>query len=251
MGSVSVSKMIVQKKTQEKNSKKKVTYGGVRTIIVLPMTQTLTHHAIRMFFLTHTLHPSYILPSFSIFFLLSYMNVVLSAIALSSLSSIVGTITTVTSNVYSLINFMKLNKYLHDTDITNLIDRSDIVQTIKLLKTFINEIIDNELPMSVSQSIRNVKDTILSIENEINKIKDKMKHNNKSYVMIHRKHDFKVELNRFEVLIHQLENRKNNLYRLIEIHNIKLLNVQLQPDDFDIIDDFEFDIIQIKEIHHK
>jgi hypothetical protein len=104
--------------------------------------------------------------------------------------------------------------------------------------------------MSVSQSIRNVKDTILSIENEINKIKNKMKHN-KSYTFIHRKHDFKVELNRFEVLIYQLENRKNNLYRLIEIHQIKLLNVQLQPDDFDIIDDFEFDIIQIKEIHHK
>jgi hypothetical protein len=36
MGSVSVSKMIVKKKTQEKNSKKKVTKWGVRTIIVLP-----------------------------------------------------------------------------------------------------------------------------------------------------------------------------------------------------------------------
>jgi len=155
------------------------------------------------------------------------METVIGTIGVATIGSIVGSITTVSSSIYSLVSNIKVSKYIHNNDIVRILAKTDVVATIKLLQAVMMEIPENNInKLSVVLSLKNVHDVIEQIENELKNLHNKIEYNRNLYIMSNwRSYDFKDNLETIEQLISVLDRRKDNLFKVLEtFKNIEIKN---------------------------
>jgi len=155
------------------------------------------------------------------------METVIGTIGVATIGSIVVSITTVSSSIYSLVSNIKVSKYIHNNDIVRILAKTDVVATIKLLQAVMMEIPENNInKLSVVLSLKNVHDVIEQIENELKNLHNKIEYNRNLYIMSNwRSYDFKDNLETIEQLISVLDRRKDNLFKVLEtFKNIEIKN---------------------------
>ena len=157
------------------------------------------------------------------------MEAVIGTIGVVTMGSIVGSITTVSSSIYSLVTNIKLNKHIHNEDIIKILTKTDVVTTIKLLQAVMYEIPENHInSISVVISLKNVHEIIEQIENELKDLHTKLEYNRSLYLMSNwRSYDFKDNLEKIEELICILDRRKDNLFKILEtFKNLEIKNTE-------------------------
>lgn len=174
------------------------------------------------------------------------MNVVIGALSLGTFSTVINSISTLSLNIYTLTTNIKLSKNIYHMDIKEILMKTDLGATIKLLQTIIIDIPlyynDNE---SVIIALKNMQEIISYIEKSLININSKIEYNNSIYLMKNfRSHDFKNEIKELEIYISILEKRRDNLFKTLElfkntikndIPNQKLLTIaHLDNDRIDI-----------------
>jgi hypothetical protein len=155
------------------------------------------------------------------------MEAVIGTIGVVTMGSIVGSITTVSSSIYTLVSNIRVNKHIHNSDIVKILTKTDVVATIKLLQAVMMEIPENYINcLSVITSLKNVYDIIEQIENELKDLNNKVDYNRNLYIMSNwRSYDFKDNLEKIEQLICILDRRKDNLFKVLEaFKNIEIKN---------------------------
>lgn len=157
------------------------------------------------------------------------MEAVIGTIGVVTMGSIVGSITTVSSSIYTLVTNIKVNKHIHNEDIIRVLTKTDVVTTIKLLQAVMSEIPENHInSISVVISLKNVHEIIEQIENELKDLNLKLEYNRTLYIMSNwRSYDFKDNLGRIEDLIAILDRRKDNLFKVLEtFKNLEIKNTE-------------------------
>ena len=112
------------------------------------------------------------------------MNVIVGALSLGTISSVINSISTMSMNIYSLSTNIKLSKNIYHKDVRDMLIKTDLAATIKLLQNIIIDIPqyydDNS---SVIIALKNVQEIIIEIEKELRMINQKMQYNNNIYLM--------------------------------------------------------------------
>jgi hypothetical protein len=154
------------------------------------------------------------------------METVLSAISISAATtaatSVINSITTLSTNIYTLVSHIKLSKNIHQTEIINILNKTDIEATIKLLHAFILEI-----PTCCNNShfiviaLTNVNNIIQSIEDELVDIKNKISYNNSLQIMTSvRSFDCTPNLENIQLKINILDRRCDYLFKTLSVFKI-------------------------------
>ena len=147
------------------------------------------------------------------------MSVFVGALSLGAVTSVINSISTLSINIYSLAANIKLNKNVYQQDITDVLCRTDLEATIKLLQSIIIEIPQyyND-SMSIVIALKNMQEIIAEVESELKCIHDKLVYNNTIYLMKNwRSYDFKPELRKLENNIAVMEKRRDNLFKTLEV----------------------------------
>jgi len=146
------------------------------------------------------------------------METVIGTIGVVTIGSIVSSITTVSSNIYSLVLNIKVSKHIHNNDIVNILTKTDVVTTIKLLQAVMTEIPEHNINcLSIVMSLKYVQDIIEKIDNELKDLHEKIEYNKNLYFMTNwRSHDLKDNLDSLEQLIVILDRRKDNLFKVLD-----------------------------------
>ena len=138
-------------------------------------------------------------------------NIIVSTVGITP---IINSITLLSSNIFGLLANIKLTKNVHYEEIMNVLNKSDIEATINLLQHIINDI--SLLPEKdyfsnnnfILIALQHVKDSISSIETELNEIKERITYNSTLYVMTNmRSYDLLPNLQRIETKITVLDRR--------------------------------------------
>jgi hypothetical protein len=157
------------------------------------------------------------------------METVITTIGVATMGSIVGSITTVSSSIYTIVSNIKVSKHIHNNEIIKMLNKTDVVATIKLLQAVMSEIPENHInSLSVVISLKNVHDVIEDIENELRDLHTKIEYNRNLYLMSNwRSYDFKDNLEKIEQLISILDRRKDNLFKILQTFtNIEIQNTE-------------------------
>jgi hypothetical protein len=167
------------------------------------------------------------------------------------LGSIVYSVATVSSSIFTLANSIKVNKHLHDKDINNILVNSDIINTIKLLQAVISEIPEYYInSISVVMALKNVQEIIESIEDELKDIHTKTNYNQNLYLMSNwRSYDYKDNLESINNKIKILDRRKDNLFKILEVFkNLDIKNTEDNKNKIkEYLDNYEInEFIKIK-----
>jgi exonuclease VII small subunit len=154
------------------------------------------------------------------------MNVVIGALSFGTLTTVINSISTLSLNIYTLTTNIKLSKNIYHTDIKEILMKTDLGATIKLLQTIIIDIPlyynDNE---SVFIALKNMQEIISNIEKSLRDINSKIEYNNRIYLMKNfRSYDFKSELRKLETLVNILEKRRDNLFKTLELFKNTIKN---------------------------
>jgi hypothetical protein len=147
------------------------------------------------------------------------MSVFIGALSLGAISNIINSISTLSLNIYSLTTNIQLSKNIYHQEIKNILIKTDLEATIKLLHTIIVEIPqyynDNE---SVIIALQNMQEIIGHIEQILFGINTKIGYNNNIYIMRNiRSYNFKNDLNDLENFVAVLEKRRDNLFKTLEL----------------------------------
>lgn len=171
------------------------------------------------------------------------MQAVIGTIGMVTATSVVNSITTLSSNIFTLVGHIKLSKDLHQNDIIKILNKTDIEATIKLLHAIIVEIPEyyNNC-YSVVIALKDVQDIISSIENELIEIKNKIHYNSQIYFMSGwRSYDCKDNLDSIEIKVEVLDRRRDNLFKILEVFkNINFQN-NISPEKKEIINKLKKD----------
>ena len=153
------------------------------------------------------------------------METVISTLGVITVSSIINSITTLSTNVYTLIKNIKVSKNIHNSDIIKLLTKTDVASTIDLLHSVIKEIPEYYInSQSVMMVLKNVNEIIESIEIELKDIHTKIIYNEQLYVMTNwRSYSCKENLDSIELKINILDKRRDNLFKILEV--FKNLNI--------------------------
>jgi hypothetical protein len=154
------------------------------------------------------------------------MNVIVGALSLGTISTVINSISTMSMNIYSLSTNIKLSKNIYHKDVRDMLIKTDLAATIKLLQNIIIDIPqyydDNS---SVIIALKNVQEIIIEIEKELRMINQKMHYNNNIYLMKNfRSYDFKNELGSLETYINVLEKRRDNLFKTLDLFKNTIKN---------------------------
>lgn len=147
------------------------------------------------------------------------MQAAIGVLSLGTISTLINSISSLSMNIYSLSSSIKLSKNTYHAEIINLLIRTDLETTIKLLDSIITEIPHfYNSSMSILISLKNVQEIIIQIELLLKQIHDKMNYNNNIYLLKNlRSYSFCDELKNLEILIEVLEKRKDNLFKTLEV----------------------------------
>ena len=179
------------------------------------------------------------------------MEAVIGTIGIVTIGSIVNSVATVSSSIYSLANSIKVSKHLHDKDINNILVNSDIINTIKLLQAVISEIPEYYInSISVVMALKNVQEIIESIEDELKDIHTKTNYNQNLYLMSNwRSYDYKDNLESIDNKIKILDKRRDNLFKILEVFkNLDIKNTEDNKNKIkEYLDNYEInEFIKIK-----
>ena len=173
-----------------------------------------------------------------------FSNIIGLSSTTSIVSSLINSITTISKNVYNLID---LSKNTHTSELIVLLERTDIKATIMLLQSVLSELLVEEnniiekndtfdksisfeksniidknyinkpINKSIIIAIDNVKEIIQIIETELTDIHKKIEYNMSLYIMpTFRSYDCNINLTNMETKISILDKRRDNLFRVIE-----------------------------------
>lgn len=147
------------------------------------------------------------------------MQAAISVLSLGTISTLINSISSLSMNIYSLSSSIKLSKNTYHSEIINLLIRTDLESTIKLLDSIITEIPHfYNSSISILISLKNVQEIIIQIELLLKQIHVKMNYNNNIYLLKNlRSYSFSDELKNLEILIEVLEKRKDNLFKTLEV----------------------------------
>lgn len=147
------------------------------------------------------------------------MESVIGAIGITAATTVINSITTLSSNVFTLMGYIKLSPHILQSDIIKVLNKSDIETTIRLLQSIISEIpqyYNNST--SVVIALKNVQEIIANIEEELKDIHNKILYNEKLYIMSNiRSYDFKSNLDSIEIKVAILDRRRDNLFKTLEV----------------------------------
>ena len=136
----------------------------------------------------------------------------------SLVSNLINSITTISKNVYNLLD---LSKNTHTSELILLLERTDIKTTIMLLQSVLTELLENQnkiMNKSIVMAIDNVKEIIQMIETELTDIHKKIEYNSTLYIMSSmRSYDCNINLTNMETKISILDKRRDNLFRVIDV----------------------------------
>jgi len=136
----------------------------------------------------------------------------------SLVSNLINSITTISKNVYNLLD---LSKNTHTSELILLLERTDIKTTIMLLQSVLTELLENQnkiMNKSIVMAIDNVKEIIQLIETELTDIHKKIEYNSTLYIMSSmRSYDCNINLTNMETKISILVKRRDNLFRVIDV----------------------------------
>jgi len=155
------------------------------------------------------------------------METVVSVISLTAITSVLNSISTLSVNIYSLMNNIKLNKTLYNVEITNILSKTDIETTIQLLEVIIAEIPEYYLKStSVLLALKNLRNIIADIESDLTSIHNKLCYNKSLYIMSNwRSYDFKDDILNLQNKIDILEKRRENLFKTLEVFKFILMKI--------------------------
>jgi hypothetical protein len=147
------------------------------------------------------------------------MQAALGVLSLGTITGLINSVSTLSLNIYSLSGSIKLSKNTYHANIIDLLIRSDLETSIKLLESIITEIPHfYNSSMSILISLKNVQEIIIQIEGILKQIHDKMNYNNNILLLKNfRSYSFCDELKNLEILIQVLEKRKDNLFKTLEV----------------------------------
>lgn len=148
-------------------------------------------------------------------------NIIVSTVGITP---IINSITLLSSSIFGLLANIKLTKNVHYEEIMNVLNKSDIEATINLLQHIIRDI--SSLPEKdyfsnnnfILIALQHVKDSIASIETELNEIKERITYNSTLYVMTNmRSYDLLPNLQRIETKITVLDRRCEYLFKSLDL----------------------------------
>lgn len=154
------------------------------------------------------------------------METVIGTIGVVTVGTIVSSITTISSSIYSLVSNIKVSRYLHNDDIIKIITSTDVEATIELLQAVMLEIPEEHMNSpSILISLKNVHNVIEEIENELKDLHSKLEYNKSLYILSNwRSHNFKDNLDKIELLVSILDRRKDNLFKILNTFSIEIKN---------------------------
>lgn len=142
------------------------------------------------------------------------------ALSLGAASSVINSISTLTLNIYTLSSNIKLSKSIFHNEIKDVLIKTDLDASLKLLQSIIIEIpqyypVEN---LSIVIALKNMQEIIQCVEAEMKNIYEQMKYNNDLYLFKNlRSYDFKPELRKLEAYVNVMEKRKDNLFKTLEL----------------------------------
>jgi hypothetical protein len=147
------------------------------------------------------------------------MQSVLGAIGMVTATSVINSISTLSTNIFTLVGFIKITKNIHQNDIIRILNKTDIEATIKLLNAIITEIPEYyNHSYSVVIALKDVQEIISSIEEELKDIHNKITYNSNIYFLSNwRCYDCKDNLDSIEIKVSILDRRRDNLFKLLEV----------------------------------
>lgn len=134
---------------------------------------------------------------------------------------IIKTITSLSSLSSNLINSVYyLSSLAHkDTDLQDLLIKTDIIQDILIIKCFIEEKKNNNIKQTVLTCINNLNETILELDKNINSITIKIETHKTLWFNYFRSYDITKEKNQIPILIEKLKHRFDILIKISTILN--------------------------------
>ena len=133
--------------------------------------------------------------------------------------SILNSITTLSSNVFSLMASFRISKDPHTVELQTLLEKSDIVCTIGLVKNIIADLEPNEpfkLKNTMEFALEKIQTIIAQMETELKDIQAKVEYNSSLYVLQNmRSIDCSINLTKMETNILILEKRVAHLFQII------------------------------------
>ena len=145
--------------------------------------------------------------------MLSVLSITATGIAASATAAMVNSITLLSNNIFTLLN--NISKNTHQTELINLLNKTDIDATLKLLHAVIIEIPESN-NQSILISLDNLKDIISKIENELITIQKKIEYNENIYILQRfRSYDCSLDLDKITTKFEILDRRSNYLFKIL------------------------------------
>jgi hypothetical protein len=146
-----------------------------------------------------------------------------AAIVLGTLSfdvglRIVSGVSSSAKNIAGLMGFIKEKGY--NSEMVKTLENTDIEATINVINLFITELddINETTPSSLMQCIKNIYQTVNDVENELNKINERLEYNKTvKYFSYVRTFGFKNSMKRIQKFKTVLEERWNLLRQTLEL----------------------------------
>ena len=132
---------------------------------------------------------------------------------------IIKTITSLSSLSSNLINSVYyLSSLAHkDTQLQDLLIKTDIIQDILIIKCFIEEKKNSNMKHTILNCINNLNETILELDNNINSITSKIELHKTLWFNSFRSYDIAKEKNQIPILIEKLKHRFDILIKISSV----------------------------------
>ena len=144
---------------------------------------------------------------------------VIGTIGMVTATSAINSITTLSSNIFTLVSYLRLTNNVHHTDINKVLAKTDIEKTINSLKIIFSEIPEYyHSNISVVDALKNVQEIIGSIEDELKEIQKKTQYNSSLYFLSSwRSYDCRENLDSIDLKATILDKRRDNLFKILEV----------------------------------
>jgi hypothetical protein len=152
-------------------------------------------------------------------------TIVLSSKTSSIISSvgtnlIVGTITTTTSSICSLISYFASSQHTGIIEILNLLNILDLEFTIDVIDELVRELRDKNTPESVRKALFGIADILELLHMDLNTIKDGIDNHNSKYLSNWRSFSWEGNLDVIRGHCDTLRNRYGILFELLKIYGV-------------------------------
>ena len=147
----------------------------------------------------------------------NHMDILIGAITIGTITPVINSISTISQNVFSMLNLIKTTASQPDVQI--FLSNSDIEATLYLIHTIISEIPSyyND-SVSIIIALQNMQQIILEIEIELKNIHQQILYNDSLYIMKNiRGYNLTLIIEKISNKILILDKRKENLFRTLEI----------------------------------